>query len=218
MLHLVNVGLCSNTFCVSHNQGLQRHPPSPSELDRSHLERGRGCRRGGSTTGRSNLMCFSEDLPVAANLANTALSQHPPDQAATMLSASSPSSSGSCWPPTWRLQRSENEHAGSLSSRCLDVTQLGTVAANGRLRILEEGEKTVKKFWSWTKSISKVLFVFQHVDTRFVKRREFRASAQTFIFVREALTGLYVIKYMSLFRNECEWYDVYSEEQHDAAV
>lgn len=38
-----------------------------------------------------------------------------------------------------------------------------------------------------------------------------------FIFVREALTDLYV-KYTSLFHKECEWCGVHSEKKLDAAV
>lgn len=49
--------------------GLRRLPPSPSEPDQSHPERGRGCRRGGNTTGRSNLRhvsstAFPEDFKL----------------------------------------------------------------------------------------------------------------------------------------------------------
>lgn len=67
-----------NSLCVR-DQGLQQLLPSLLELDRGHLEHGRGCRRGGNITGRSNLLHvqqrFSEDLAAiaTANLANIAL-------------------------------------------------------------------------------------------------------------------------------------------------
>lgn len=41
---------------------LQGLPPSRSEPDQSRQEHGRGCRRGGNTTGRSNLLLFQKDF------------------------------------------------------------------------------------------------------------------------------------------------------------
>lgn len=106
-----------------------------------------------------------------------------------------------------------------LAHGSLDVTQLEIVAVNGRLGILEEEEQTGKKCFEseQKKHIQSTLFS-SNVDTCwFLLRRQFRASAQMFIFVREALTGLYV-KCTSLFHKECEWCGVYSEKKLDAAV
>lgn len=87
------------------------------------------------------------------------------------------------------------------------------------LGYLKRKNRQAKKCFESEQKAYPKYFGFQHVDTCwFLLRRQFRASAQMFIFVREALTGLYVIKYTSLFRKECEWCGVHSEEQHDAAV
>lgn len=118
--------------------GLQRLPPSLSGLDRSHLEHGRGCRRGGNTTGRSNLLLASYKpfrglkLLLQWLIWVTLLCSKPdiPKPGCHHALCFLPSSIGLCWPETLCLQRSWKERTSLLSSCCLDdyMTQRGNVA------------------------------------------------------------------------------------------
>lgn len=157
---------------MCHYQGLQQLPPSLSGLDQNHLEHGRGCRRGGNTTGRSNLLLASYkpfrglQLLLLWLIWVTLLCSKPdiPKPGCHHAICFLPSSSGLCWPETLFAEELERAHQlaefmlpGWLhgpARECSDeetgsITMYYTWREKGRLNS-----------WFWTKAYPKFFFLY----------------------------------------------------------
>lgn len=172
---------------VFHYQGLQRLLPSLSELDQSHPEHDRGCRREGNTTGRSNLLPASHwpfrgfQLLLLWLMWVTLLcskARHPLNQAAAMPSASFPPPLDCAGPKRCVLQRSW-KRAHQLAEFMLPgldyMTQWGECSEEetGSVTMCYtwREKRRLNSFWFWTqkrkkkKAYPKFPFPLQYVDT-----------------------------------------------------